>query len=657
LALSTQLFQQFPWQGGVNTSVDKGLIPVNQLVQADNVIFDTRGSRKKREGINFDFDDGSTSTDEIIGLVDFFFGLAKTHRIVGVTAPSAGGASVFSWNPSDGARTTLTVDGTAITTPTTSYWEVLNNRAILGTDGASNVLKSWDGTNNVKDLGEQESATILCVADVADSLDATFFVLQDVAGGVAFWFDVDDSGTTIPAGASAENRAIEITTIVTNDSAATVAAAVQVAIDADGQFSATVLTDTVTATAFNGGNLTDFADGDAGFTFTATDGISPPKGQYLSSHLGRLWTNDKTNKDRLHYSSTANVDQWLGFGDSGAIDIGVGDGDPDGITAIFPTFKGQLFVAKQTKLYRITGFFPETFQVELISSGIGCISHNSIAQIDQSDMFFLSERGVHSLAASVQFGDFDSTFVSTDIQKTINDDWLKSRLKFSWGAYLNEINSYALAVTDEDISSVNNQAIWLYNIPGKSWYRWGTPSTGVACASLITVNDTDQNRFYLGSNTTKLAQTQTGTRSDTNEAGTSLGIILKVKTGQIFPDKNPYTVKGFKRFALIYTPSGTHTVTIKFKIDDFDQQSLVFSATNAGDLLGSTFVLGQSVLGSSFTLAPNALTIDGYGRSFQVTIEQSGTDEELEIQGFTVEYDTAGTKQETTLTSEGTDPV
>ena len=41
----TQLFQLLPWIGGVNTSQDDSLIPPNQLVRADNCIFDTKGSR------------------------------------------------------------------------------------------------------------------------------------------------------------------------------------------------------------------------------------------------------------------------------------------------------------------------------------------------------------------------------------------------------------------------------------------------------------------------------------------------------------------------------------------------------------------------------------------------------------------------------------
>ena len=52
-----------PWIGGINSSQDESEIQPNQLTQADNVIFDTRGSRRRRDAIDFDFDDGTSGTD------------------------------------------------------------------------------------------------------------------------------------------------------------------------------------------------------------------------------------------------------------------------------------------------------------------------------------------------------------------------------------------------------------------------------------------------------------------------------------------------------------------------------------------------------------------------------------------------------------------
>ena len=379
-----------------------------------------------------------------------------------------------------------------------------------------------------------------------------------------------------------------------------------------------------------------------GTTFADLGG-TPPVASICREHLGRLWTNDKTNLDRLHYSTTANAEQWNGSGDSGALDIGVGDGDPDGITAIFPTFKGILFVAKRTKLYKVVGYTPEEFQVILVSSGIGCPSHNSIALIDQDDMFFVSERGVHSIAATDTYGDFQATYLSSPIQKDFNDRATKSRLKYVWGAYASNINSYAIALTDDNYSATENKAIWLYNIPLKSWYYW----PNISCQSLITASDSDQKRFYIGSNVTRVYKTLTGLRYDQNTSGTDTSIPMRVKTGMIYPDGNPYTMKAFRKFCLFYKPRGTHTITVSLKVDNHAAQSLSFSDTSGADTLGVSFTLGTSTLGSQSVPGAYTFPIEGYGRGIQITITQTGvlSQADVDIQGFAIEWEPAEAQQ------------
>ena len=120
--------------------------------------------------------------------------------------------------------------------------------------------------------------TITCVADVGDSLDGTYFILYDQAGNsYGFWFDVDDSGTTIPAGAAAATYNVEITAIATSDSASTVATKVTAAIDGDATagaaFEAVASTNDVLVYNIQVGSMTDTTEdaGDSGFTIAVTD--------------------------------------------------------------------------------------------------------------------------------------------------------------------------------------------------------------------------------------------------------------------------------------------------------------------------------------------------------------------------------------------------
>jgi hypothetical protein len=86
--------------------------------------------------------------------------------------------------------------------------------------------------------GQPEITKVICVA--ATELDGKTFILHDEDGSVAFWVDVDNSGTSEPAAAGAEDRAVEVTTVTNAMTAAQVAAVLATKINADSKFTAIV---------------------------------------------------------------------------------------------------------------------------------------------------------------------------------------------------------------------------------------------------------------------------------------------------------------------------------------------------------------------------------------------------------------------------------
>lgn len=126
---------------------------------------------------------------------------------------------------SDAAKATLTVDG-----------KLKFDAKYHGAYGNNIKVAVEDTTGDSAAVAQVEDLT--CPADVGGNLDADGVLLYDDAGSVAFWIDVDNSGTTIPAWASAADRAVEVTTITTGMTAAQVATQMALAIDADSKFSA-----------------------------------------------------------------------------------------------------------------------------------------------------------------------------------------------------------------------------------------------------------------------------------------------------------------------------------------------------------------------------------------------------------------------------------
>lgn len=152
--------------------------------------------------------------------------------------------------------TLVTVTGSFSTGFLVTFQGVNSEQNIAALTIASNTLTSAEQTQ------------ITCIADVAANLDRTYFRIDDQNGSVGVWIDVDDSGSAPPAGALALDRQIEVTGVVTNDTANDVAIAVAAAISGDAEFSTSaVVAGIFTVTDAAQGTRTDASDGDTGFSF------------------------------------------------------------------------------------------------------------------------------------------------------------------------------------------------------------------------------------------------------------------------------------------------------------------------------------------------------------------------------------------------------
>jgi hypothetical protein len=683
-----QQFRVYPWTGGLVTSIDESLIQPGQLTRADNVLFSTQGTRLKRPGIDSDWDSAAISV-----LTRSSSGTSRTLTTSGYKWTvgdqlTVSGAGNTNYNTGTTTATVTAVDSTVKSTVTISNaspgvvtWNAhgLSNDdpVIFTTTGslptgltAGRVYFVRNQATNTFEVATAPGGTSINTSSAGSGTHTVRKALEDVvtytfagAGSLSesstadtaisitlktkiialhdYWYGttsektqrlmafssvgrlyaidtttgirtlIEDGGTpyTVPSGG------ILRASMVTFDNRLIVAC----------EGSSNVMKHYFPSSLGGSGAVEDVTN--------TTNFAATPKASFLQVHLGRLFCNDKENPDRLHYCETGTYNVWQGAGDSGAFDIGANDGDPEGITAIFPPFKGVLFIAKRTKLYKLPGQYPETITIDRVSSSLGCVAHQAVAAIDQDDVLFVSDKGIHSAQATDVYGDFSQSYVSADIQTSINDDWNRSRQKFIQSAYLPQINSVAFCVAEESDSS--QQDTWLYNFALKQWYRW----PDVNCTSVCVANDVDRQRFYFGRNDGRISQALTDNNYDTDSNGNDVAIVMTIATGLIFPAGDPLSSVGYKRLSLIYRPTGTYTITANFKIDNFSTQSLLYNEGGGQDLLGSTFVLNQSVLGLSQVTTAFTQPVDGYGRGFKLTLQQSGLNEFGEILGFVVFFE------------------
>lgn len=608
----TSKYQKIDWSGGLNTSVDSGLISDNDLVIADNVVLNFSGSRLKREGLDY----FGTALPNVI---------YRSSSGVGTTRTLQFDATVYTAGVDE-----LLVVGEAITVTTTTtsgdeftYYPVTD--IVIDSITTTTIANDTITYTAVGSLTEGSTATSTLTVKRASSyinltdywrLDSnTVKVQRLVACSDQFlmFYYIPATGKRVliepDTGATTTANAARINTIVMNERLI-------------------VAFDDLTSTPVKYHPETNAKYQDLGG--------SPPDFSMMVEHLGRLWTNDKANPDRLHYSQTGDPEKWQGSGDSGAIDIGIGDGSDAPISGIFKTYKGVLYVAKGDKTYRIRGDAPENFKPELVTGGLGVESHQAIVPVDQDDMMYLSRKGFHSLQATANYGDLESRFLSNKIRPTFQD-WNPGRLRYIQGAYIPELNSVAYSVSEEGETSQSH--VYLFNIELKEWYRW----PDISCQALSKMRVSDANRLLFGTNDSRIIRAQNGEFSDFETES----ILYKVKTGTIYPDKNPQTLKRFNSVSLLYKPLGAFQFTLNVKVDNYVVQSFSFQNTVSGDLLGVDFILGGSVLGYSSNFAPFTAYINGIGRGLTLEIEQTGTSEQVEIFGYIIEFEPIGNTQET----------
>lgn len=184
------------------------------------------------------------------------------------------------------------IDPQQLTTPVnTSKWytsiaTALDNFGLRQIHDKKFVFKSPRDANNFFRVGLPEISTVQAVADVSGSLNNKYFIFYESTTQAYYvWYNVAGGGTdpnpTPPGGITYTGIAVAI---ATNATASAVASATNTAINlSTARTTSTVLTDTVTLTNDDPGNVTDTANGaggaSPGFTIATTQQGTNPTAQ------------------------------------------------------------------------------------------------------------------------------------------------------------------------------------------------------------------------------------------------------------------------------------------------------------------------------------------------------------------------------------------
>lgn len=358
---------------------------------------------------------------------------------------------------------------------------------------------------------------------------------------------------------------------------------------------------------------------------------APPDGvgKFLGTYKGRmLMAGNPDFPFRVYMSTTLDAEDWTSL-DATSFDLTY-DGDPNGVTAIFPEQEGRVFIATRRSIYELSGSDMDTFLVQRITQGIGCIAHGAVLSIP-NDILFPSDRGLHSLKKLIVSDQSEITFQSRDIQRIWTRLLNRSLLSRAKATYNEDQNEYEITVPSG--SSTENDLILSYNISYNLWTTW----EGIDARSLGQVLISDTNYVLSGGEDGRLTFLNPELAFDFDE-----GFQFQMKSGKFFPGGDIFSQYRYKSITVLCSSESSSQIQINSYIDSIDGVKTVNRTATLGqgaDLLGSTFILGQSKLGLG-RFNPVRVTIEETGFNYQVEIITNGSDDIL-FHGFILEVEDA----------------
>ena len=236
--------------------------------------------------------------------------------------------------------------------------------------------------------------------------------------------------------------------------------------------------------SFNGVNIMKQWDG-VSWTST-TNGKILKYGAYYNN---RIWGVDPANQDTLYWSKSSTAD----FTSTGSGNIQIFPGSGAVITAIH-TFQNSLYAFLNGPIKGIFRLDPDpavanNFTLTMITNTIGCVSHRSVAQVE-NDMYFASDDGIYTLGAVAYFTNIRTTNKSLRMQPIFDALSGTSKQKLV-GKYFNF--KYHLFYP---LFGGNNDSVLVYDIRYQGMQDWR--NIGAQDASTFT-DATKKTTFYFGS--------------------------------------------------------------------------------------------------------------------------------------------------------------
>jgi hypothetical protein len=358
------------------------------------------------------------------------------------------------------------------------------------------------------------------------------------------------------------------------------------------------------------GDYSVISDGEAqpvaydGLALTSTTLITPSTGANwpiftnTTYHINRLWYHGvSTAPSVLGFTAANNIFDSTGT-DAGTFTVNVGDGDQ--IMGLSKPFYGSLYIFKgpqKGSVFQLSGSDTSDFAIAQVGYGAPLLNPRALVTTP-TDIYWLSQYGVHSLQTTVKFGNVEQAFLSLPIQSLWRNRILKrTALNNVWGFWHPQRNIVGWVVTPEGETSQHWLMCYNYALsdpkPGgkKFWSIWKLSDISAVSGEVMLVGAIDPNHagdphLYLGGNTGLVYEGDQ--ESDLNDAGAAYTMQVRTPTITRFQTAEgmvPETQeKGFVGVVTYFAPHGAVSANLTVTVDR-RVQSTTISLTGGGATL------------------------------------------------------------------------
>lgn len=381
-------------------------------------------------------------------------------------------------------------------------------------------------------------------------------------------------------------------------------------------------------------NRTDAPRSYDGTTFGALAGSPPSTGGPVAVHSNRAFMLDATNLRRVSWCTLSGVTDWTTASNAGSLTITGKQGSP--LTFLLP-LTSELALGLRDYVTRLQGTSPSTYALTNAvpaQMSLGGISYQG-AVFGANDGWYLSQRGVHRITTTQDFGDLREEFASELIDPyfTPGTDFTLSlnQLTLAVMAYDTQNNRLYVGV-DSNADGMNDTVLCLdvfLNLATKGQAGWSV-WTGLSCASLWPA--------YTGANGVEVFMggydgfvRRLNVDDDEN--------TINARFNHITDLGDPGWQKNLRHMRVYAKEEGAHNLTVTVNADFGASGGQTFSLSLLGDsdLVGSTFAVGTSTLGSRSQIIKE-LDMGILGEFFEMGFSNQNAGEGFTVHKYEAQY-------------------